>query len=551
MSFSSTNRSETLNNLNSQTSSQIFDLLIVGGGINGAGVARDAALRGMKVALVEKSDFSSGTSSRSSKLVHGGIRYLENFEFHLVFEALSERAKLFALAPHLVHPLRFLIPIYKQSRVSFFKMGLGMWVYDALSFFQAPELHEALRTPGTLERMPQLNSKDLLGSYVYSDAYMDDDRLVHETLRSADKAGARIINFCQAAAGNFDPENKINKVEITEGLTGKKFIIQARHVVSTVGPWTDIFAQELVDSSTSKWKKVLRPTKGIHLTFSQEKLPISAALVMGAETRIVFAIPRNGIVIVGTTDTDYSENPDSVVADKSDVDYVLQVAQSYFPTANLQLSDVISCYAGVRPLVQDEAASEGKTSREHTIWTHSTGVTFVAGGKYTTYRKIAEDVVKHVLHQFPIEDQIRFKDSQSEQPLNPHVTLETYDWTAEKRDRLRLETGYSESENHQLFERFGDEIFDFAKNYKSPSSLGLEVKIAIHHTMCSRIEDFFLRRVPLFLNRRDHGLSELDLVAKIFQAELSLSDAEIEKQKTQFILRIETEMAWKTEHSLR
>ncbi|MBC87397.1 MAG: hypothetical protein CL677_09495, partial [Bdellovibrionaceae bacterium] len=175
-----------------------FDFVIIGGGINGAGVARDAASRGLKVALIEANDFASGTSSRSSKLIHGGVRYLENFEFHLVFEALNERAKLFDMAPHLVHPLRFQIPVYKHSRVGMFLMGVGMWLYDALSLFRAPKLHERLNASESLERLPTLKSDQLKGSFVYSDAYMDDDRLVHETLRSAHSHGAAQANYVRA-----------------------------------------------------------------------------------------------------------------------------------------------------------------------------------------------------------------------------------------------------------------------------------------------------------------------------------------------------------------
>ena len=277
-----------------------YDIFIIGGGITGAGVARDAALRGMKVGLIEASDFASGTSSRSSKLIHGGIRYLENMEFKLVFEALSERQKLFQIAPHLVHPLRFMIPLYEQGRVGMFKMGLGMWAYDALSLFQAPEMHERLNPAQTVARMPSLQGQKLLGSYVYSDAYMDDDRLVFETLRSANEAGAECVNYVKAVGAEMSADGKLKKVICEDQLTKTKFTVEARHFVSTVGPWTD----ELGTSLFKTWKSILRPTKGIHLTFEKKRFPLSSALVMGAEKRIVFGIPRHEMVIVGTTDTD-------------------------------------------------------------------------------------------------------------------------------------------------------------------------------------------------------------------------------------------------------
>ena len=217
-----------------------FDLLIIGGGINGAGVARDASSRGMKVIVVEAHDYASGTSSKSSKLIHGGIRYLENMEFKLVFEALNERTKLFQMAPHLVHPLRFMIPLYENSRVGMFKMGLGMWLYDALSLFQAPEMHERLSSEESYHRMPLLEKNHLKGSFVYSDAYTDDDRLVHETLRSAHEMGAIALNYVKAKKANFDSTGRIQSVVVSDELTGEEKQVRAKHVVGSVGPWTDI-----------------------------------------------------------------------------------------------------------------------------------------------------------------------------------------------------------------------------------------------------------------------------------------------------------------------
>ena len=376
-----------------------FVLVIIGGGINGAGVARDASSRGMKVVVVEAHDFASGSSSRSSKLIHGGIRYLENMEFKLVFEALNERTKLFQIAPHLVHPLRFMIPLYEDSRVGMFKMGLGMWLYDALSLFQAPEMHERLSADQSFERMPLLEKNHLKGSYVYSDAYTDDDRLVHETLRSAHEMGAIALNYVKAIKANFDSSGRIQSVVVQDTLTGKEKSIRAKHVVGSVGPWTDLLGEDFFP----QWKKVLRPTKGIHITVSRERLPLSSAVVMAAEKsdRIVFGIPRHEMVILGTTDTDFNQNPGEVVSTAEDVKYLLGVVHQYFPGANLKAEDIMATYAGVRPLVNDGSSVEGKVSREHTIWTlEDRHMTFVAGGKYTTYRLMAQEVVDKVLKMF-------------------------------------------------------------------------------------------------------------------------------------------------------
>jgi glycerol-3-phosphate dehydrogenase len=397
---------------------ETFDLAIIGGGINGAGVARDAASRGMKVALVEAKDFASGTSSRSSKLIHGGIRYLENLEFGLVFEALSERQLLFEIAPHLVHPLRFMIPIYKGGRVPAWKMRMGMWIYDALSLFEAPELHTFLDPHETELEMPALQTHQLEGVLAYYDAYMDDDRLVLETMRSARALGAEIASYTKVTGAQTGADGKIVALKCEDTLTRQTFDLKARHFIGGAGPWTDKLGLDLFKD----WKKMLRPSKGVHLTFRRERFPLKDAVVMGAESRIVFAIPRHEMVIVGTTDTDYSGDPGQVRTEKEDVRYLLQVIERYFPGVKISHGDIVGCYAGVRPLIDDGAKTESKTSREHSIWTDPRGITFVAGGKYTTYRNMARQTVDVALHSFTSEDQAKFAHSNTEVPLNPLVS---------------------------------------------------------------------------------------------------------------------------------
>jgi glycerol-3-phosphate dehydrogenase len=518
-----------------------FDLFIIGGGINGAGIARDASMRGMKVALVEANDFASGTSSRSSKLIHGGIRYLENFEFHLVFEALSERQKLFAMAPHLVHPLRFMLPLYKGGRVGMVKMGLGMWLYDALSLFQAPELHERLSEKESLERMPFLQKDELLGSYVYSDAYMDDDRLVHETLRSANAHGAIIANYVKATGVEMH-KDKVSAVALRDQLTGKTFTAKARHFVSTVGPWTD----EVGSHFFKNWKKRLRPTKGVHLTFAKERIPLSSAVVMAAEERIVFGIPRHEMVIVGTTDTDYSGPPENVRTNREDVEYLLGVVDKYFPGAKIREKDIVASYEGVRPLVADEASTEGKTSREHVIFTEPHGITFVVGGKYTTYRLISQQAVEHCLSFFPIEDKVRYVRCQTEQPINPLITEETFSELDSVFEFLRKNTGLQEEQIRWLAERHGPEAIKIVNRYGARLTYSeYEARHAIDSTMCLNLLDFFQRRVPFVLAHKDHGVSEIPRISAVFQTQLRLSTEELNEQVKKFLEHLSTEFAWR------
>ncbi len=528
--FSSKTRTENLKKLNENE----FDLLIIGGGINGAGVARDAALRGFKVALIEAKDFASGTSSKSSKLIHGGIRYLENYDFKLVFEALAERAILFKLAPHLSHPLRFVIPLYKNSRVSLFLMGLGMWLYDLLALFRTPKMHERLSANNIIEKYPIIQAQNLIGGYEYSDGYMDDDRLVHETLRSANEAGAVIVNYTKAMSRIKTAS--FQTVTCVEGLSNNEVIIKAKHLVCTAGPWTDLVASELIPN----WKKILRPTKGIHLTFLKQKINLTSAIVMAAEksSRIVFAIPRHEMIIIGTTDTDYKESPDQVKVTSEDVKYLLNISNQYFPGAHLTEKDIISSYAGVRPLVHDGSSNEGKTSREHTILHDSSGITLVAGGKYTTYRKMSEEIVDQIGQYFSKDFQHKLKKCETKNAFNHYTTVKNY-------EKALLETKNNHL-NHSLALRYGLEFSEIKNKFSHYQSYWqLEAAQAIHTTMCLNLTDFYIRRVPLFLAYSDHGLSELNSISEVFRNELNLSEPELEKQKNDLLNYIKNEFSWR------
>lgn len=530
-------------NLKTLESTEDFDLVIIGGGINGAGAARDAASRGMKVALIEANDFASGTSSRSSKLIHGGIRYLENMEFGLVFEALSERRHLFEMAPHLVHPLRFVLPLYKGGRVGMFKLGLGMLAYDALSMFEAPELHKRLSKDAALEKVPMLKEQDLLGGYAYSDAYMDDDRLVIETLRSAHRMGACLVNFCSAEGGELK-DGKLTRIKAKDQKSGREFWIRGRHFISTVGAWTDIVTPKLL----GEWKKKLRPSKGVHLTLDRSRIPLKDAVVMISddEKRIVFGIPRHEMIIIGTTDTDYPGDPTDVRADKDDIDYLLHVADQYFPQARITRKDILANYSGVRPLVHDGAETESKTSREHTIILDPRNVTFVMGGKYTTYRLISEQTVDKALEAFTEEERREWKKPNTTAPLNPLVT-------PDRMARARIQTNSIAEEFHRerevveaLVERHGEEAIDILKAHPKANGRNilwaLEAEHAISETMCLSLVDFYVRRTPLFLSRRDHGLLMLNEIAKVFQSRFGWSEAEKNQQVNALHEYIQSEM---------
>jgi glycerol-3-phosphate dehydrogenase len=523
---------------------ETFDIFIVGGGINGAGVARDAAYRGMKVGLIEANDFSSGTSSRSSKLVHGGIRYLENFEFGLVFEALSERAKLFDMAPHLVHPLRFVLPIYKDSRVGMFKMGLGMFLYDVLSMFEAPELFEKLNPIQTLARLPLLDAKNLRGSYVYSDGYMDDDRLVIETLRDANEHGALAVNYVKAVGGQWEGD-KLVALHCKDELTGEAFTVKAKHFVGSLGPWTDVFGKNILKT----WKPILRPTKGIHLTVPRDRVAMNQAVVMFSndQKRIVFGIPRHEMMIFGTTDTDFKDDPSTVHSTEQDVSYLLNIIQEYFPNAKLQAEDVIGSYAGVRPLVSDGSSSESKTSREHVILRDKQNITLVAGGKYTTYRLMSKQVVDAALKSYSTEDRVKFKSVNTASPLNAKASTSQLELARRSVGYWKRHVNLPLKDLQVLADRHGMEAEEILKNYDSDikSVWQLEAKHALRNTMCVNLRDFYLRRSPLFLARHDHGLELMPLIHQELEAAYNEFGLSAAKQEELLQEHINLELGWK------
>lgn len=504
----------------------------------------------MKVALVEANDFASGTSSRSSKLIHGGIRYLEQKEFSLVIEALSERARLFDIAPHLVHPLRFIIPLYKSGRVGMELMNLGMMLYDVLSLWETPEPYSRLDKDELTDALPFINQKDLLGGFSYSDAYMDDDRLVFETLRSAGLFGANSVNYVKVTGADVD-SGRIQALHCHDEISNRTYRLRAKHFVGTLGPWTDIFASDIFKD----WKSILRPSKGVHLTFQRSRLPLEQAVVMGAEERIVFGIPRHDMIIIGTTDTDFPTNPGEVRADVEDVKYLIEVANRYFPGAQLSDRDIVSVYAGVRPLVDDRSQTESKTSREHIIYRDPRNLTLVAGGKYTTYRLMAEQTVNVVLENWGLEDRAKFARTFTLNPLNEKISPALYLRALNQSPLLAEKFNLPEDVTRPLCERHGLEAEEILNSHltqvKAKASTvaelfyGLEVFHAIETTMCFSLRDFVFRRTHLFLAEKDHGSSLFDFLSRLMAAALGWSEDERMAQINAVQNQILFELAWR------
>lgn len=362
-----------------------LDVLVVGGGIVGAGVARDAAMRGLSTALVEQHDFAFGTSSRTSRLLHGGLRYLAQGRVGLVYEASREKGILHRIAPHLAEPLPFVFPGYRRSGWPLWQLRVGVKIYDLLCGGRNLGPSSSMSPSDVLRRLPEPKPKGMNGAVRYYDGLTNDARLVLDTLRSAVKAGAAICNFTRLESAVPDAGRWTCQVRDREA--DRERTVRARAVVNATGPWT----QSLPESSIR-----LRLTKGIHLVIEHEVLPILDAVVMTQANRILFAIPWGERVILGTTDTDYDGPLDQVPVTRDDVDCVLDVVNEAFPSARIDRTHIVSSWAGLRPLVASVKGGPSDISRAHEIRQPKAGWFDVAGGKLTTYRLIAEQVVDRV-----------------------------------------------------------------------------------------------------------------------------------------------------------
>lgn len=363
-----------------------LDLLVVGGGIVGAGIARDAALRGLRTGLVEQHDFAFGTSSRSSRLLHGGLRYLAQGRLGQVRAASLEKTTLHRIAPHLVAPLAFVFPAYADNaHWPLWQLKVGVKLYDLLCGGRNFDQSTWLSAAETVRLVPALSDAGLRGAVRYFDAFTNDARLTLDTLRSAAYHGAAVLNYCRfQAADRADPWT----CQLEDLLEQKQFSVGARAVVNATGPWADRVPHSRVR---------LRLTKGVHLVVPRARVPVRDAVVMTEGRRLLFAIPWGERTILGTTDTDYRGSLDRVTADAADVAYLLQVTNRFFPRASLTEADVLSTWAGVRPLIARTAGGPSDLSRAHQIRSPEPGWWDVAGGKLTTYRLMAEQTVDRIV----------------------------------------------------------------------------------------------------------------------------------------------------------
>ncbi len=528
-----------------------FDLLVIGGGITGAAVARDAAMRGMRTALVEKDDFASGTSGRSSRLIHGGIRYLENYQFRLVFECCRERRVMRRIAPRLVRPLPFLYPVYRGQKPAPWKLRLGLTLYDALGLFGNLQRHRWLDGSEVEEREPIIAQQGLLGAARFYDAQVDDARLTLTTAKSAHLHGAVIVNHSRVV-DLMTAEGQLVGARLVDQQDGDEIEVRARVVVNATGVWGD---QVLAMDESSK-TAMLRPTQGAHIVVARERLDSRHAVVFDSpcDGRHVFLIPWGDFALIGTTDTDYRGDLDAPAARSDDVAYLLDAVEHAFPEAGIDEEDIVSTFAGLRPLVAgpndtgQPRRGEGTTyemSREHEILESPSGLITIVGGKLTTHRLMAEQAVDRVREKLGTDEargmqrecrtQDRLEGAEITRPpacgmedgTVRHHLLSTYG-----DDTARI-LGYVE-ENPMLVKRIVPGL----------PYLMAEVLYAMNHEMAVTLNDVMMRRTHIIHETRSGGLPEARRVAELMASRLGWDHSEVDSQISDYAAQVALGRSW-------
>lgn len=504
MIFSSTNRKYFIDALKRKE----FDLIVIGGGITGAGIALDAASRGLLTALVEQSDFASGTSSRSTKLIHGGLRYLKQFEFALVKEVGSERAVVHKLAPHLVLPEKMLLPLRERRGFGSLLTSFGLKLYDWLAGVTGNDRRLMLTRYETLRREPLLKKDDVKGGALYAEYRTDDARLTIEVIKKAAKYGATALNYCKVSQLSYNEEGKVNGVHVRDTFDKDQFTVSGRVVINATGPWVD----EIREIDKSKKGKRLHLTKGVHIVFPREKFPVRQSIYFDiADGRMIFAIPRGRTTYVGTTDTNYKDKIGEVATKMEDAKYLIDGINQNFPTVKLSVNDIESSWAGLRPLIHEEGKSASELSRKDEIFVSPSGLYSIAGGKLTGYRKMAERVVDMIIEKSPKRKELikcyTHKIRLSDGKLTSTKSVRRY-INAIKKQVTRM--GLNARTAHYLVENYGkktDEIMKRAALLNEDNAELSLIKSELHYSVekemtCSSI-DFWMRRTGrLYFNMK-------------------------------------------------
>ncbi|MBI3518331.1 MAG: FAD-dependent oxidoreductase [Bacteroidetes bacterium] len=496
MSFSSKNRGITIKQLTTTP----FDVLVIGGGITGAGIALDASSRGLSVALVDMQDFAAGTSSRSTKLIHGGLRYLKQLDFKLVSEVGKERNIVFKNAPHLTKPEPMLLPIVKGGSLGKFSARLGMWLYEWLAGVKKTEWHKVLTIADTKAQEPLLRSDNLLGGILFYEYRTDDSRLTIEVLKEACNMGATAINYMKVVSFNYK-NGLISGANVQDQYTKLSYSISANYIINASGPWVD----ELDDLDNNNLSHKLHITKGVHLVVDHTKLPVKQSAYFDTfDKRMLFVIPREGKTYIGTTDTFYTGDLIHPEITEEDRNYILKCANSYFPNNQLTQHDIESGWAGLRPLVNKPGKGPSEISRKDELFESNSGLITIAGGKLTGYRKMAQRVMDVVAKRIYAKNRTTIKRCQTETiRLSGGKINGSFSEFLSANIKEGALLGLSPKEAETIINRYGSNtimiysiIKDLQNNEPHELSVFLRAQImyAIEYEMCLTPSDFFVRR---------------------------------------------------------
>lgn len=498
--FSSLSRQDYLNAIREQS----FDVIIIGGGITGAGIALDAATRGMNTVLFEMQDFAAGTSSRSTKLVHGGLRYLKQFDISTVAEVGKERAIVYENGPHVTTPEWMLLPMHKGGTFGKFSTSIGLRVYDFLAGVKRSERRKMLNVAQTLDKEPLIKREGLKGGGYYVEYRTDDARLTIEVMKEAVHHGAKAINYMKVESFIYDKDHKAAGVRVIDQIEGTSFDVYARKVINAAGPWVDTLREQ----DRSKTGKHLQLSKGVHLVIDGSRFPLKQAVYFDTpDGRMVFAIPRDGKTYVGTTDTFYQGDPVRPTMTEADRTYILNAIGYMFPDVKISEQDVESSWAGVRPLIYEEGKSASEISRKDEIWQSPSGLITIAGGKLTGYRHMAEVTVDRIAQQLAEETGAVFGSCQTKHlPISGGKVGGSEAFTAFVRDKSEQGSthGIAPEVAQRWAKQYGsniDRIYEFVDIYREeaqrselPVEVFIPLRYAIEDEMAVTPMDFFIRR---------------------------------------------------------
>ncbi|MCP1096555.1 glycerol-3-phosphate dehydrogenase/oxidase [Bacillaceae bacterium OS4b] len=525
MRFSNIYREETVETLKKEK----YDVVVIGGGITGAGIALDATTRGMKVALVEMQDFAAGTSSRSTKLVHGGLRYLKQFEIKMVAEVGKEREIVYENGPHVTTPEWMLLPMHKGGTFGKFSTSIGLRVYDFLAGVKKAERRKMLSADETLKREPLVKKEGLKGGGYYVEYRTDDARLTIEVMKAAVDKGATPINYTKVDKLLYE-NGKVNGVQVADLLSGDSFEIYADKVINAAGPWVD----SIREKDQSKKGKTLKLSKGVHVVIDQSKFPLKQALYFDTpDGRMIFAIPRAGKAYVGTTDTFYDGDPAVPTVTSEDRAYLLKSIHYMFPEVNITDDDIESSWAGVRPLILEEGKDPSEISRKDEIWESDSGLITIAGGKLTGYRKMAKTTVDLLAGKLAQQSNKTYPASTTKRmPISGGDVGGSSNFSDYIKQHIQrgVDSGLTVKDSEEILAMYGSNasvLFDFAKREGDggassdlPKKLFVQLKYALDHEMAATPVDFFFRRTGTLLFDIDlvqaHKRAVIDYMAVYF-----------------------------------